>query len=60
VLISHLAVSGLIVWLVYGFAGLAVLRQSWINVGLIWCCSLLATGTVLRFVPMEGGINQEE
>ncbi len=52
VLISHLAVSGLIAWQVYDFAGLAVLRQTWINVDLICSCSLLATGIVLRFVPM--------
>jgi hypothetical protein len=31
-MISHLAVSGLIAWLVYDFVGLAVLRRTWINV----------------------------
>ena len=50
--ISHLAVSGLIAWLVYDFIGLAVLRHTWINLDLIWCCSLLAAGVVLLFVPI--------
>jgi hypothetical protein len=50
--ISHLTVSGLIAWLVYNFVGLAVLRHTWINVDLIWCCSLLGAGAVLLFVPI--------
>jgi hypothetical protein len=50
--ISHLTVWGLIAWLVYDFVGLAVLRHTWINVDLIWCCSLLGAGTLLLFVPI--------
>jgi hypothetical protein len=50
--ISHLAVSGLIAWLVYDFVGLAVLRHTWINLDLIWCCSLLGAAAVLLFVPI--------
>src|SRR5215510_6796192 len=50
--ISHLAVSGVIAWLVYDFVGLAVLRRAWINLDLIWCCSLLGAAVVLLFVPV--------
>jgi hypothetical protein len=28
------------------------LGHTWINVDLIWCCSLLAAGTLLLFVPI--------
>jgi hypothetical protein len=50
--ISHLAVSALIAWLVYDFIGLAVLRHTWINLDLIWCCSLLGAAVVLLFAPI--------
>ena len=49
---SHLAVSGVIAWLGYDFIGLAVLRRSWINLDLIWCCGLAGAALVLLFVPM--------
>ncbi|HEV3211217.1 MAG TPA: hypothetical protein VGY91_13225 [Chthoniobacterales bacterium] len=50
--ISHLAVSAVIAWLVYDFVGLAVLRRTWVNLDLIWCCSLLGAAVVLLFVPI--------
>ncbi|MBV8378298.1 MAG: hypothetical protein JO279_14975 [Verrucomicrobia bacterium] len=50
--ISHLAISGLIAWIVYDFIGLAVLRRSWINLDLIWAFSLLGAGVVLFFAPL--------
>jgi hypothetical protein len=50
--IAHLAVSGVIAWIVYDFIGLAVLRRSWINLDLIWCFSLLGAAIVLFFAPL--------
>jgi hypothetical protein len=50
--ISHLAASGVIAWLVYDFVGIAVLRRSWINLDLIWCCSLAGAAIVLLLVPV--------
>jgi hypothetical protein len=47
--ISHLAVTGIIAWLVYDCIGLAVLRRSWFNVDLIWSFSLLMGGVLLLF-----------
>jgi hypothetical protein len=47
--ISHLAVSGIIAWLVYDCLGLTVLRRSWFNVDLIWSLSLLMGGALLLF-----------
>jgi hypothetical protein len=49
---SHLAVSGMIAWLVYDCVGLAVLRRSWFNVDLIWSFSLLIAGALLLFTTM--------
>ena len=49
--ISHLAVSGVIAWLVYDVVGLAVLRRAWVNLDLIWCCSLFGAAVILLFVP---------
>jgi hypothetical protein len=49
---SHLAVCGVIAWLVYDFVGLAVLRRSWINLDLIWCCGLAGAALVLLLVPI--------
>jgi len=47
--ISHIAVAGIIAWLVYDCIGLAVLRRSWFNVDLIWSFSLLMGGALLLF-----------
>jgi hypothetical protein len=49
---SHLAVSGVIAWVVYDFVGLPILRRSWINLDLIWCCGLAGAAFVLLLVPM--------
>ena len=49
---SHLLVSGLVAWVVYGFIGLAVLRRSWINLDLIWCFTLLGAAIILCFAPL--------
>jgi hypothetical protein len=50
--VAHLAISGLIAWIVYDFIGLAVLRRSWINLDLIWCFSLLGAAIVLFLAPL--------
>ncbi len=50
--ISHLAISGLVAWIVYDFIGLAVLRRSWVNLDLIWSFSLLAAAVALFFAPL--------
>ena len=49
--ISHLVVAGLVAWVVYDFIGLTVLCQSWINLDLIWCFSLVGAAAILFFVP---------
>jgi len=43
---GYLAVTGLIAWVVYRKAGLAVLRKTWFNVDLLWALALIATGLV--------------
>jgi len=43
---GYLAVTGLIAWVVYRKAGLAVLRKAWFNVDLLWALALIATGLV--------------
>jgi hypothetical protein len=43
---GYLAVTGLIAWVVYCKAGLAVLRKAWFNVDLLWAVALIATGLV--------------
>jgi hypothetical protein len=54
--VSHLAVSGVIAWLVYDCVGLAVLRRSWFNVDLIWSISLLIGGALLLFTTMAPAV----
>ncbi|HUZ45436.1 MAG TPA: hypothetical protein VMW54_02240 [Terriglobia bacterium] len=41
---GYLVVTGLIAWLVYEKLGLALLRRAWLNLDLIWCIALVATG----------------
>jgi hypothetical protein len=43
---GYLAVTGLVAWVVYRKAGLAVLRKTWFNVDLLWALALIATGLV--------------
>lgn len=41
---GYLVVTGLIAWLVYEKFGLGLLRKAWVNLDMIWCIALLATG----------------
>lgn len=42
-----LATTALVAGVVYEWAGLAFLRQGWINMDMIWVAALLATGLIL-------------
>ena len=44
---AMLATTALAAVLVYEWLGLALLRQAWINVDLVWLAALVATGAVL-------------
>ena len=44
---TMLATIALIAALIYEWVGLAVLRNAWVNVDLIWTLALGATGTAL-------------
>ena len=41
---GYLVVTGLVAWVVYEKLGLALLRKAWLNLDLIWCIALVATG----------------
>lgn len=41
---GYLVVTGVIAWLVYEKLGLALLRKAWLNLDLLWCFALIATG----------------
>jgi hypothetical protein len=41
---GYLVVTGVIAWLVYEKLGLTLLRKAWVNLDLIWCIALIATG----------------
>jgi hypothetical protein len=41
---GYLVVTGAVAWLVYKKLGLALLRKTWLNLDLIWCIALIATG----------------
>ncbi len=41
--VAFMAVTGLAAWLFYAKLGLAVLRQAWVNLDLIWAAALIAT-----------------
>jgi hypothetical protein len=43
---AYLAVTGLLAWLVYAKAGLAILRKAWLNLNLLWAAALVITGLV--------------
>jgi hypothetical protein len=43
---GYLAVTGIIAWIVYRRAGLAVLRKAWFNMDLLWAVALVSTGVV--------------
>ena len=40
---GHLAVTGLVAWVVYWKLGLALLRKAWINLDLIWAVALIVS-----------------
>jgi hypothetical protein len=44
--IAYLAVTGLIAWVVYSKLGLAVLREAWLNLNLVWAAALVVTSVV--------------
>jgi len=41
---GYLAVTGLVAWLVYSKLGLALLRNAWFNLDLVWAVALVVTG----------------
>jgi hypothetical protein len=43
---AYLAVTGLIAWVVYSRAGLAILRKAWLNLNLVWAAALVVTSVV--------------
>ena len=43
---GYLAVTGLIAWVIYRKAGLAILRKAWFNVDLVWAAALVVTGVI--------------
>ncbi len=47
---GYLVVTGFVAWLVYEKLGLAFLRKAWLNLDLIWCIALVATGSFVLLV----------
>jgi len=47
---GYLVVTGLIAWVVYEKLGLTLLRKAWLNLDLIWCIALVATGFFVLLV----------
>jgi hypothetical protein len=47
---GYLVVTGPIAWLVYEKLGLALLRKAWLNLDLIWCIALIATGCFVLLI----------
>ncbi len=45
--VSQFVVAGIVAWLVYDVVGLTILRKSWLNVDLIWSCSLILAGLMI-------------
>ena len=43
---GYLAVTGIVAWIVYHKAGLAILRKAWFNVDVVWATALVITGAV--------------
>jgi hypothetical protein len=44
--VAYLAVTGIIAWVVYSKLGLAVLRNAWFNLNLVWAAALVTTSAV--------------
>ena len=47
---GYLAVTGLIAWVVYSKAGLAILRRAWLNLNLVWAAVLVVTGVITLLI----------
>jgi hypothetical protein len=43
---AYLSVTGLIAWVVYSKVGLAVLRNAWLNLDVVWAVALVVSGVV--------------
>jgi len=43
---AYLVVTGLIAWVVYSKFGLAILREAWLNLNLMWGAALLVTSII--------------
>ena len=43
---AYLGVMGILAWVIYAKAGLAVLRKAWINLDWIWALALMVTGVL--------------
>jgi hypothetical protein len=44
--IAMVLAAGVMAWIVYRWAGLALIRRAWLNVDGIWAVSLILTGAV--------------
>lgn len=44
--IGYLAVTGVVAWAVYRRLGLALLRNAWLNLDLVWAAALVVTGVI--------------
>jgi hypothetical protein len=49
--LGYLAVTGLIVFVVYQKLGLEVLRKNWVNLDLIWAVALIVTAMFTLLIP---------
>jgi hypothetical protein len=47
---AYLAVTGVLAWVVYRKLGLALLRQGWWNLNLLWAAALVVTGVITLLV----------
>ena len=41
---TALVVGGVMAWIVYRWAGLALLRRAWLNLETVWAASLVVAG----------------
>jgi hypothetical protein len=48
--IAYLAVTGLIAWVVYSKFGLAILRNAWLNLDVVWAAALVVTSVVTLLI----------
>jgi hypothetical protein len=47
---AYLAITGIIAWLVHYKFGLAILRNAWLNLNLVWAAALMVTGVVTLLI----------